>query len=65
MDGDSLWQPAPKYIGTCCKCGRSGLKRNMTALYVKENSYSPMRILCHLCPRCLPEALEYLGASMP
>lgn len=64
MDLD-LWRPHERYIAICAKCGTEGLKKNMTSLYVKDGAYSQVRILCHLCPRCLPELLDELEVSMP
>lgn len=64
MDLD-LWRPNEKYIAICAKCSKEGLKKNMTSLYVKDGSYAPMRILCHICPRCLPVLLDELEVSMP
>lgn len=54
-----------KYIATCAKCGREGMKKRMNALYVKKDSYSPLRILCHICPDCMPVLLDDLEVSMP
>ena len=64
MDLD-LWRPHERYIAICAKCGNEGLKKNMTSLYVKDGAYAQLRILCHLCPRCLPELLDELEVSMP
>ena len=64
MDLD-LWRPHEKYIAICAKCGREGLKKNMVSLYVKDGSYSVMRILCHICRRCMPVLLDELEVSMP
>ena len=61
---DALCTPDKKYIGYCARCGRRGLKRNMTALYTKVGR-DPVRVLCHLCRDCLPGTLEHLGVSMP
>ena len=60
-----LWRPSERYIAVCSKCGREGLKKNMTSLYVKDGAYAPIRILCHICPRCLPGLLDELEVSMP
>lgn len=49
----------------CAKCGNEGMKRSMTALYVKTGVYDPPRILCHICERCLPALLDELEVSMP
>ena len=62
---DDLWRAHDRYIGQCAKCGREGLKRNMASLYIKQNSYSPVKILCHMCRECLVQTLDGLGVSMP
>lgn len=62
---DDLWQVNGKYIGFCAKCKREGLKRNMKSLYIKDGSYGPVRIMCHLCPQCLLQLLDELEVSMP
>lgn len=54
-----------RYFCACAKCGREGLKKNMTSLYVKESSYDQVKILCHICSRCLPVLLDELEVSMP
>ena len=51
--------------GVCAKCGKEMLKRNMTALMVKESSYVNPALLCHVCQDCLPELLDLLDVSMP
>ena len=56
---------SPKYIATCAKCGREGLKKRMAQIYVKNGAYSNMRILCHICPDCMPVFLDELEVSMP
>ena len=55
----------PRYYANCARCGERKYKKRMTALYVKEDSYSPVRILCHICPNCLPALLDYLAVGMP
>lgn len=60
-----LWRPHEKYIAICAKCGKEGLKRNMTSLFVKDGAVSTMRILCHICRRCFPQLLDELEVSMP
>lgn len=60
-----LWRPHERYIAICAKCGREGLKKNMSTILIKENSYRPVRTLCHLCSRCLPQLLDELEVSMP
>lgn len=62
---DAMWRIDPKYIACCGKCGREGLKRNMVSLYVKRDSYSPMRIMCHFCPNCLVDLADELGVAVP
>jgi hypothetical protein len=37
----------------------------MVAVFVKELPYLNPATLCHLCHDCLPDLLDYLGASMP
>ena len=59
------WRPDERYIGCCAKCGREGLKKRMVSLYVKDGSYSPVKILCHICRKCLPALLDELEVSMP
>ena len=63
MDLD-LWRPHEKYIAICAKCSREGLKKNMVSLYVKDGAYSQLRILCHICRRCMPVLLDELEVSM-
>ena len=54
------------YIANCGKCGERRLKRHMTAIYIKPGGRNgKMKLMCHLCERCLPDALEYLGVSEP
>lgn len=60
-----LWRPNEIHIAICAKCGKEGLKRNMTSLYVKDGTYASMRILCHICRRCFPQLLDELEVSMP
>ena len=65
---DGRWYPvrkAPRYYGLCAKCGQEREKRFMAQIYIKANGYSPMRVLCHVCERCLPEWLDELEVSMP
>lgn len=62
---DEWHRPSERYIAICAKCGTEGTKRNMVALYVKDGSYSPLRVLCHICRRCMPEVLDDLEVSMP
>lgn len=57
----SMWRPADKYIGTCARCGCEGLKKNMTAIYVKKDSYSPVRIMCHVCNECYAAFCDEYG----
>jgi len=45
---DDIWRPAERNVTVCAKCGREGLKRNMSSLYIKADTYSPMRILSNL-----------------
>lgn len=62
------WTPsrkADRYYGFCAKCGKEDEKRFMTSIYVKDGGYAPMRILCHICERCLPVLLDTLEVTMP
>lgn len=56
---------SPKLVAACAKCGREGMKKRMYALYVKEGGYSNLRVLCHICPDCMPVLLDELEVSMP
>lgn len=62
---EDLWRPADRHISICAKCSREGLKRNMNAIYIKARSQSQVKVLCHLCDRCLPVLLDELEVSMP
>lgn len=62
VDGE-LWAGSEKFIARCPRCGKTGFKRNMTAIYVKENQ-RPMKILCHLCPSCLADAADFLAVDI-
>lgn len=59
------FRSADRYYGTCAKCGKEQMKKYMVSLYVKDGSYSQMKILCHICQRCLPALLDELEVSMP
>lgn len=66
MYSDSeLYDISPKLLTVCAKCGREGMKKKMYALYLKQGGYSTMRILCHICPNCMPALLDELEVSMP
>lgn len=54
-----------KRVGLCAKCGCAGLKADMVGIYVKDNSYLPPHILCHICWRCMPQLLDEWEVSMP
>lgn len=54
-----------RFFSPCAKCGRETEKRRMTAIYVKDGSHAPMRILCHVCRDCMPVLLDGLGVGMP
>ena len=62
---DPMREINDKFISCCAKCGREGLKRNMTALYMKRSSYHPMRIVCHLCPNCAVALMDELAVTIP
>lgn len=61
------WQKlhGKRYNCKCAKCGKGGLKKSMPALYVRKEHIDSMRILCRLCPDCLPVLLADLGVEMP
>lgn len=59
MEGKEL------YLGTCARCGREGLKRNMVTLSVRVGKAGSFKKLCHLCPDCLPQLLDFLAVSIP
>ena len=54
-----------KWVGSCVRCDRAGLKKNMVTLYVRDGGKSPVKLLCHLCPECMASVLDKLGVSMP
>lgn len=56
---------AERYYALCAKCGQEREKRFMAQIYIKGNGYAPMRVLCHICQRCLPALLDELEVSMP
>lgn len=56
---------AERYYSNCVKCGREGLIKHMSSIYIKADGFSPMRILCHVCPDCLPVLLDELEVAMP
>ena len=56
---------APRYYANCAKCGKEQNKKRMVQVYVKNGSYAPMRILCHVCQDCMPQLLDELEVSMP
>lgn len=43
----------------CAKCGRTGLKREMQAIYTSASSMHP-RLLCYLCQSCYCTLLDEL-----
>lgn len=59
------WHKRHRYPSKCAKCGKGGQKSTMPALYVRKNSYDSHRILCRICPDCLPGFLDGLGVKMP
>lgn len=63
MDLD-LWRPHERYIAICAKCGKEGLKRNMTTLLVRDGVYGQVRTMCHLCRSCYLGLLDELEVSM-
>lgn len=60
-----MFRQAERYYGICAKCGKEQMKKHMVSLYVKNGSYSQVRILCHICKNCLPVLLDELEVSMP
>lgn len=60
-----LYDISPKLLTVCAKCGRDGMKKKMYALYLKPGGTGTARVLCHICPRCMPVLLEELEVSMP
>lgn len=56
---------APKYIGTCCRCGDELLKKNMVALYAKDGSYGALRVTAHFCRKCWVAFLDESGLTEP
>ena len=62
---DELWRGSERFIGTCAKCGREGLKQKMATVLIRKNGHSSVKTLCHLCPNCLPRLLDELAVSMP
>lgn len=62
---EDIWRPHECLIAHCVKCGREGLKRNMSALYIKDRYTQTPKRLCHLCYDCLPQLLDDLEVSMP
>lgn len=56
---------AARYYANCAKCGREQDKKRMINVYVKDGSYAPIRILCHICRDCMPELLDELEVAMP
>lgn len=61
---DELWRPDERFITTCAKCGREGLKKRMHSLYIKQINESAPHILCHVCDRCLTVLLDELEVSV-
>lgn len=64
-EGVRPYRKHERYYGTCVHCGRENEKRLMASLYIKENGYSPLRMLCNVCHRCLPKILDEWEVSMP
>lgn len=48
----NLMDGKERYLGVCARCGREGLKRNMTTLNVKINRAGSFKKLCHLFMHC-------------
>lgn len=63
--GDGLWAIDEKYVAECARCGKEGLKRNMAAMYVKRDSYSRLKIMCHFCQNCLVSLADEMGVEVP
>lgn len=49
----------------CAKCGKGGQKKTMPGLYIRKNTNDTIRVLCRICPDCLPGLLDELGVEMP
>ena len=65
-DHEILNSLAHNWVGNCGKCGTRRLKRDMTSIYIKPGGRNgKMKLMCHLCEKCLPDTLEYLGVSEP
>ena len=61
----SINELGERYIAACTRCGEIGLKRHMKALHIRVDNSGTMRLLCHVCEKCMPEVLGYLGAGKP
>lgn len=65
-DHEILNSLAHNWVGNCGKCGTRRLKRDMTSIYIKPGGpEGKMKLLCHLCRDCLPDALDALGVAEP
>lgn len=42
----------------CAKCGTFHRKRDMRAIYTAVSSYTPPKLLCHLCQSCYCTLLD-------
>lgn len=62
---DELWRPNERFIAICAGCSREGLKRNMHAIYIKAKGDMQVKVLCHICDRCLPQLMDKMEISMP
>ena len=57
---------AARYYSNCVKCGRESRIKYMASIYIRPPAYGgAAKILCHICPDCLPEFLDELEVAMP
>ena len=64
--GEKWWaQNRSKMVCKCVKCGTECMKNDTPGLYLRKNNNEYCRILCRICPECLPKFLDDLGVKMP